>query len=372
LIPFAKPYFDEQDVNDALERIRAVLVSGWLTSGPSVKRFEEAFSQAVGTKQCVAVNSCTAALHATLLALGIGEGDEVVVPANTFVATANAAIYTGAKPVFADTDPDTFNVSYADVKKRLSRRTKAIVAVHLGGNPCDMDELKTIADERGIALLEDCAHAHGAFYQSKPCGTLGVAGAFSFYPTKVMTAGEGGMIVTNNEEVAKQCRLIRNQGRGGYGPLEIVTLGYNFRMPDILAELGLIQLRHLDEFVRKRNEVAAFYNKELQGIPWIKPQLVKKGNRSSYYAYILELNPEHIERDSFAERLLKEGIQTSVLYHPVHLQPLYKERFGHRPGELPNAELQGRATIALPMYNSITMEDARTVTEAVKRVARVS
>lgn len=368
-IPFAKPYFTDDDIAEINVKIGDILRSGWLTAGPIVKEFEAEFAKHVGAKHAVALNSCTAALHATFLALGIGDGDEVIVPSNTFVATANAALYVGAKPVFADSDPETFNISATDVQDKITRKTKAITVVHLGGNPCDMKELLDIADANNLLVIEDCAHAHGAKYRQKSCGLLGTAGCFSFYPTKVMTSGEGGMVTTDDEQLAAKIKVIRNIGRADYGPTAIQELGYNFRITDIQAAIGLAQLKHLNDYIIHRNSAAKFYNAELSEIDWLKLQDIRKGNLSSYYAYIVELTSDApISRDDLASTMKQQGVGTSVLYHPVHLQPLYVKRFGFKNGLLPVAERLGSKSIALPLDNSISFDSQKRVVETLKQV----
>jgi perosamine synthetase len=365
-IPLARPYFSEADELEITENIKAVLRSGWLTSGPFTQQFEAKFRKLVGTSESVAVNSCTAALHSILLAQGIGPGDEVIVPSNTFVATANAALYVGARPVLVDCDPQTFNISVKHIQDNITARTKAIICVHIGGNPCEMSEIGEFANEK-ICLIEDCAHAIGAKYQDTPCGSFGIAGAFSFYPTKVMTSGEGGMVTTNKKELADSIRMIRNQGRGGFGPTENVALGYNFRMSDILAVIGLTQLKHLEDFVAHRNRIADVYSEELSKIGWLEHQKVEKGNICSYYAYIIKLKEDApISRDELVSKLKDNGIGTSVIFHPVHLQPFYSGRFNYRKGDLPISEEIGERSIALPMDNGINIETARFVSEIIQ------
>jgi perosamine synthetase len=344
-----------------------VLRSGWLTSGPVVTRFENKVRACTKSRYAVAMNSCTAALHTIMLALGLKKGDEVLVPANTFVATANSVLYTGARPVLVDSDPSTYNISIPDLERKVTKRTKAVVPVHLGGNPCKMDEIKKLADTNGILVIEDAAHALGGEYRGRSCGTLGVAGAYSFYPTKVVTSGEGGMIVTDNKRIAERARVFRNQGRDGYGPRENSELGYNYRMPDILAAVGLVQIGHLRNFVRHRNAIARLYEEELSGIDCVSPQEVLSGGKSTYYAYIVRLTKHSpMTRDSLRARLNERGIETSVMYHPVHLQPLYARSFGYKRGDLPVAEELGRSSIALPMRNDMSQDEVHRVANAMK------
>ena len=369
-IPFAKPCFLDEDIKGITEKIAKVLHSGWLTDGPFVQQFEEEFASFIGAENAVGLNSCTAALHATLCALGLGAGDEIIVPSDTFVATANVALYVGAKPIFVDSDPETFTISTDDIERKITKRTKAIIAVHLGGNPCDMKEIQEIAEDNKLIVIEDCAHAHGSEYEGKKCGTLGIAGCFSFYPTKVMTCVEGGIVTTDDEHLATKIRTIKNHGRSAFGPTEITELGYNYRLSDVHAAVGLEQLKHIHEYVRHRNSIAELYDHGFVKFDWISPQLVRRGNLSSYYAYIVRLNNNApIERDELVTELRQRGIGTSVLYHPVHLQPLYVQKLGFGHECLPVAEDLGKRTVALPMHNQLSLEEAENVLESIKQIA---
>ena len=368
-VPFSKPFFDAEDLEEILSNMRTVLTSGWLTSGKNVDALEKDFAEIVGTRHAVALNSCTAALHSILLSLDLKPGDEVIVPSNTFVATANAALYTGAKPVFADSDPETFNLSPEDVELKISNKTKAIIAVHLAGNPCDMKQLSEIAQDHQLSLVEDCAHAHGCKTQGKNCGTFGQAGAFSLYATKIITAGEGGMVTTDDEKIAQRIRRIRTHGRGGVGPVETTGLGYNYRLSDIHAVIGLSQLKHLPEFIAQRQQVARSYDSFLSHTSWTRPQLVRTGNLCSYYVYLLKIAEDApLQRDELAARLSEKGIGTSVLYYPVHTQPFYKDILDRDPS-CPVAEELGKRTIALPMYNGMNNDELEFVKQAWREIS---
>jgi len=368
-IPFAGPCFCDEDIKEVKDKIEQIIRSGWLTSGPAVSQLEEMFARFVKTKKAVAVNSCTAALHSVLLASKVKRGDEVIVPSNTFVATANAALYVGAKPVFVDSDPETFNISPSDIQKKICEKTKALIVVHLAGNPCNMKEITEIADDNKITLIEDCAHAHGARYQRTGCGAIGVAGCFSFYPTKIITTAEGGMVTTNNENLAEKVRVARNHGRATHGPTEILELGFNYRLSEIHAAIGLVQMKHVREFVAERNELSKAYAMKLKEVPWLESQHVEKGNLCSYYAYLVKLTEKApVSRDVLVKKLAERGIGTSVIYHPAHLQPFYVELFGHRRGELPVAEELGEKGLALPLRNGMKVQDVARVVEAIKNI----
>ncbi len=365
-IPFAKPFFTEDAIQDILLEAGNVLRSGWLTSGPRLKQFEDQISEKLGAKFAIAVNSCTAALHSILLALDVGHGDEVIVPANTFAATGNAAIYVGAKPIIADVDPDTFNISTEDVAQKISNKTRAIIPVHIGGNPCDMRKLEEVASEQDIYVVEDCAHALGSKIEDSACGRNGIASAFSFYPTKLLTTGEGGMVVTDSPDIANKVRLIRNQGRSGLGPLEITELGYNFRMPEIGAVLGIRLLRELDDYVLHRNLLADRYKRGLSSFDWVRCQVVRTGNLSSYYSFIVVLHPDApVSRDQLKETLASFGIETSIIYRPIHLQPLYRRLFGTKEGHAPVSEILGERSLALPMSNGLTEAEVEYVVSSI-------
>jgi len=368
IIRVGRPYFSDSDIAEITSQLVSVLRSGWLTSGKFVAKFEEEFSKVIGTKYAIAVNSGTAALHTIVSSLNLNSGDEVIVPANTFVSTVNAVMYVGAKPIFADCDIKTFNVTAETIERKISSKTKAVIVTHVGGNPCEMDEIIKLCNEKGIILIEDAAHAHGSKYRGKNCGSFGIANAFSFYPTKVITSGEGGMITTNSEEVYKFAILFRNVGRVSIGHGPIINLGYNYRMSDIHAVIGLNQLKHLDEFVKKRNELARIYNEELSKINWIEPQLVNNYSVSSYYAYIVRLLPNApMSRDALMDHLLKKGIETTIMFRPVHLQPFFKDKFDIKDS-CPNAELVGATSLVLPLHVGLNTTDIEYIVKAIESI----
>ncbi len=371
IIRVAKPAFSKKDQEKIVKEVKQILRSGWLTSGPFVQTFEKRFQHYLNTPNTVAVNSCTSALHAILSALDVKHGDEILVPTNTFVATANVVLYTGAQPVLVESDPDTFNISVEDFERKITSKTKAVIPVHIGGNPCEMREISKVARAHEVAVIEDAAHAMGSQYKGKLCGTIGIAGAFSFYPTKIITTGEGGMVATNDRRLAEKIRIIRNHGRKGYGPSENVVMGYNYRMSDILAAIGLSQLDHVNDFLKHRLMIAQAYEEQLQRIPWLKIQQVERDNLSSYYAFIVKLERDApISRDRLASRLRSKGIETSVMYHPIHLQPFHARILGHKRGQFPTAEEIGDRSMALPMDNQISRSKAQTVVKAIQSVTR--
>lgn len=363
-----KPFFSESDIVDITSRIASVLRSGWLTSGEVVAQFETEFCSTVGTRFSVALNSCTAALHCIMALLELEPNAEVIVPANTFASTWNAVVYVGSKPVFADCDLRTFDVTVETIEEKITQNTRAVVVVHLGGNPCDMDGIIRLCRERDLVLIEDCAHALGSLYRGNPCGSFGLASAFSFYPTKVITSAEGGMIATNSERIHKEARAFRNVGRDELGPAPIRMLGYNYRMSDIHACVGLNQLRRLREFVRKRNELAKRYDDELRTVNWVQPQEIAGHSSCSYYAYVCRISEDApLTRDQLAASLREKSIETTIMYRPASLQPYYRTK--SRQGECPNADWLGAHSIVLPLHVAMTEQDVLHVVDSLRHAS---
>lgn len=360
------PSFSDSDIREIKSSISTVLKSGWLTSGPLGREFERRFLTLAGTKFVIAMNSGTASLHVIAAALDLKPSDEVVVPANTFASTANAILYVGARPVPADCDIDSFNVTAETLEERITRRTKAVIVTHVGGNPCEMSPIVSLCRNRGLALVEDAAHAVGATHRGRKCGSFGWASAFSFYPTKIITSGEGGAVGTNSKRLRDFARLFRNVGRVAFGSGPIVTLGYNYRMSDIHAAIGLNQLSHIRSFVDKRNRLAVIYDELLSRIEWVSPQLIADHSRSTYYTYIVRLlRRAPVSREKLSRRLRAMGVETTVMFRPVHRQPYFRGRLRGRT-RLPNAETVGRETLALPMHPALTDSDVEFVVKAIR------
>ena len=362
-VPFCIPNFPEEDIPKIMEKLKEPLLSGFLTQGPNVQEFEERWRRYIGTRHAIAVNSCTAALHIALECIGIGEGDEVIVPSNTFVSTANVVLFCGAKPVFAEIDPRTFNIDPEDVENRITDKTRAIIPVHLAGQPCEMDKIMKIAKEHNLYVVEDAAHAHGSVYRGKKCGTFGIANCFSFYPTKVMAGAEGGIMTTDDDEVAEKARRLRNCGRGGLGPLEITEIGYNYRMNELQAILCLYQMDNLEMLLDRRKKIADYYAERLNEIEGIEPPHKIDDVRCSYYTYIVKVSSD---RDKLRERLNHRGIGTSIMYHPVHLQPVYRKLFGYKEGMLPITEEVSKRVVSLPIYPKMSEGDLDYVISALE------
>lgn len=362
-VPFCIPNFPEEDIPKILEKLKEPLLSGFLTQGPNVQEFEERWRRYIGTRHAIAVNSCTAALHIALECIGIGKGDEVIVPSNTFVSTANVVLFCSAKPIFAEIDPRTFNINPGDIENMITEKTKAIIPVHLAGQPCEMDQIMKIAKEHNLYVFEDAAHAHGSVYHGKKCGTFGIANSFSFYPTKVMAGAEGGIITTDNNEIAERARRLRNCGRGGMGPLEITDIGYNYRMNELQAILCLYQMDNLEMLLERRKKIADYYTEGLDEIEGIESPYKIDDVKCSYYTYIIKVNSD---RDKLRERLNHRGIGTSIMYHPVHLQPVYRKLFGYKEGMLPITEKVSKRVMSLPIYPKMSDDDVDYVISALK------
>lgn len=369
VIRVGRPYFPSSDFPELTEKIARLLESGWLTNGITVRTFEAAFRRSVGTRYAIAVNSGTAALHTIMAFLRLKDEDEVVVPANTFVSTANAVSYVGATLVLADCDMNTFNVTAESLAQMVTDKTKAVAITHIGGNPCEMDEIVRLCKEEDIALIEDSAHALGSKYRGRQCGSFGMAGAFSFYPTKLITAGEGGMITTNARKVNNFGVIFRNAGRQGRGDQPVKMLGYNYRLGEINAVIGLAQLGHLNEFVRKRNQLAKIYDEELEKLDWIVPQQRYPHALSSFYVYATRIaSSSKVSRNRLVSRLRTKGIETTVMFRPVHSQPYYRARLrGQR--SLKNSELIGKTELTLPIHAAMTEEQVQEVVREMRAVA---
>ncbi len=331
--------------------------------GPAVESFEQRFAEWVGVRHAIGTNSGTSALHLALRALDIKPGDEVIVPAFTFVSPVSTVVYCGAKPVFADIDPQTFTLDPAAVEAAITPRTKAIIPVHLYGQPAEMTPLLALAEKHGLRLIEDAAQAHGARYHSEPAGTLGSLGCFSFYPTKNLgSAGEAGMVVTNDDQLAHDVRILRNWG--SERRYEHTHLGYNYRMEGFQGAVLGVKLPHLSAWNAARRRISERYTERLQGLPGIVLPREAEGRRHVWHVYSVLLD----ERDRVRAELAECGVQTAIYYPiPLHLQPCFSN-LGHQPGEFPAAESAARRQLALPIYPEMPDEDVEAVCEALKAV----
>jgi perosamine synthetase len=352
------PYFSEDSLNAITNQIRLMLKSGRLTDGPYSQEFEKKFAEYNNVKYAVAVNSGTAALDVALRYYKLG-GKQVIVPTNTFVSTPNSVIFAGGKPIFADMNPDNLCIDVDDVKRKVTEKTAGVIVVHIAGLLCpQINELKEFCEQKGLFLVEDSAHAHGAMLDGRKAGTFGDVGCFSFYPTKVMTSGEGGMIITNNEALADEARILRTCGQNAHR--DVVMLGHNWRLNELNAIVGINQLEHLEEFLAKRNQVARWYEEALSGIKGIELFKVASNSRHSYYKYPIKL-ADGIDRQKIAALMKdKYAIETGhVYYPPCHMQPYYKETFGTKEGDLPNSEHILKQVLCLPMHVGLTGENVK-------------
>ena len=375
MLPYGRQWLDDEDIAAVLE----VLQSDWLTTGPKVGEFEQAFARFVGAQEAVAVSNGTAALHAAMYALGIGPGDEVVVTPMTFAASANCVIYQGGTPVFADVDPGTLLLDPETAESKITHRTKAIVAVDFAGQPCDYDALSNIARRHGLALVDDACHAIGGSYKERPVGTLADLNTFSLHPVKHITAGEGGVITTDDEEFARRMRVFRNHGittdhrqRNEQGSwfYEMVDLGYNYRLTDIQCALALSQLKKLPQWVMRRQDIARQYDEAFADVPGITPLKVQHYVSHAYHLYVVRIDSEHLasNRAGIFTALREQGIGVNVHYIPVHLHPLYQERLGTRPGQCPVAEAAYQEMLSLPIFPKMTDGDVKRVVRSIKSV----
>jgi len=359
-VPFFVPWITEEDRKAVLE----VLSSRWLTGGPKAKEFEKLFTTYTGAKYSVSVSSCTAALHLAMRALNIGPKEEVIVPVLTFAATANAPLFVGAKPVFTDIDEKNFNISPKQIEERITKKTKAVIVVHYGGQPCDMKEIMEIAEDHNIEVVEDCAHALGALYQGKNVGTFGAVGCFSFYPTKIITTIEGGMATTHDKNFADRLQLLREHGmtKTAYARennaswyYDVVDLGYNYRMNEVQAALGISQLKRIDEINEKRKEAARYYTQKLNGIEGIVVPNEEEDRTHLYHLYAIRVLREKfgIDRNELFKRLSSKGIAPSVHFTPLHLLTFYKEA-GYGRQSFPVAERVSKEIMSLPLFPTIS------------------
>jgi len=376
MLPYGRQWVDESDV----QAVVAVLRSDWLTTGPKVEEFERALAELVGVENAVAVSSGTAALHTVTYAIGIGPGDEVIVPPITFAASANCVVFQGGKPVFADVDPDTLLLDPAQVEAKITPRTKAVIAVDYAGQPCDYDALRAIADRHRLILVADACHALGGSYKERPVGSLADLSVFSFHPVKHITTGEGGMITTNDPELARRMRVFRNHGittdhrqreQQGSWFYEMVDLGYNYRLTDIQCALGMSQLRKLSAWVARRQQIARRYDTAFAEVPAVKPLGVREEVSHAYHLYVIRLNTARLgaTRSEVFAVLRAEGIGVNVHYIPVHLQPFYRERLGTEPGLCPVAEAAYEQFITLPIFPRMSDDDVDDVVRAVHKIA---
>ena len=378
-LPLSRPTLGEEEIREIID----VIQSGWITSGPRAKRFEEEFSRYVGARHAVAVNSCTAALHVALLAHSVGPGDEVVTSSMTWSATANMIEVTGAKPVFADVDRDTLQVTPETVAAAVTERTRAILPVHFAGQACDLDGLAADATPRGLTIIQDAAHAVGTEFRGRRIGSDGITACFSFHPIKNITTGEGGMITTDSDELAEKLRLLRFHGVNRdawsrYGKVdspryETVTPGWKYNLSDLQAALGIHQLAKLDGFIERRTHLAELYHAQIAGIDGVKPLGRAVGtSRHAWHLFVVTIEPDRFgcDRDRFMQSMAQHGVGTGLHFTAVHLHDYYRSRYGYASGALPNTEWASDRVVSLPLFPGMSDSDVSRVCEAIRAVKK--
>ena len=372
-LPFARPDVDDDEIREVTEAI----LSGWVTTGPKTKEFERQFAAAVGAKHAIAVNSCTAALHLALEAAGVRAGDEVITTPYTFAASAEVIRYFDARPVLVDVDAETLNIRPELIEPAVTAKTKAILPVHIAGASADLDPILEVARRHGLTVVEDAAHAFPTRYKGRMVGSIGHFTCFSFYATKTITTGEGGMITTDDDTLAERCRIMSLHGISkdawkrytaeGSWYYEIMAPGFKYNMTDIAAALGLAQLRKAERMYRRRQEIAARYNGAFSTMPELQVPGVPAYSTHAWHLYMLRLRLERlvIDRAAFIERLREHNIGVSVHFIPLHVHPYYRETYGYAPGDLPVAYRQYLREISLPIYSTMSDDDVESVIAAV-------
>ncbi|HBY93759.1 MAG TPA: UDP-4-amino-4,6-dideoxy-N-acetyl-beta-L-altrosamine transaminase [Chloroflexi bacterium] len=373
---FGAPLIEEAEIAEVVDSMK----SGWLGTGPKAHKFEEMFREYKGSKYAMALNSCTAALHLAMLAVGLQPGDEVIVPAMTFAATANAVIHAGGIPVFADCRRDTLNIDPLEIQKKITSKTKAIVPVHFAGRPCEMDAIMEIAERSSLKVIEDCAHAVETEYHGKKVGTFGEIGCFSFYVTKNIVTGEGGMAITDNVGYADRIKVLSLHGMSkdawarfsdsGYKHYQVVCAGFKYNMMDIQAAIGIHQLPKVDRYWQRRQEIWDRYNEAFQDMPAFTPPPIEPNTKHAYHLYnlLLDIDQLRITRDQFLTEMTKRNIGVGVHYVALHLHPYYKQACNCRMGDFPNAEWISNRTVSLPISPKLMDDDVSYVIASVRDI----
>lgn len=374
-LPFSQSTIEDDEIAEMVDTLK----SGCLTTGPKVGRLENEFRRYVGARHAVAVSSCTAGLHVALAAAGIGPGDEVILPSFAFCSRAHVVVHLGANPVLADIGPD-LNIDPDDIRRRITPRTRAIMAVHHSGQPCDMDEIAAIAESHHLFVIEDAAHALGTRYGRRTIGSLSLATAFSFHPTKTITTGEGGMVTTDDTDLADRMRRMglhgisqdawNRYGAEGSWFYEVIFAGYQYNMTDVQASMALHQLAKAERFLEARERLARLYREALALVPEVKRPVENFWGRHAWHLYTIQLDLEHlaIERSRFIEELRAQNIGASVHFIPIHLQPYYQNRFGYSRGDYPATEAVYDAIVSLPLFPAMAPDDVEDVVDAIRGI----
>lgn len=377
---FGSPLIEQPETDEVIDCLK----SGWLGTGPKVSKFEDLFRCYKGSKFALALNSCTAALHLSMLAIELKQNEEVIVPSMTFASTANAVIHAGGKPILVDCEKETMNMDSNDVLRKITNKTKAIIPVHFAGRPCNMKQIVTIARKYKLKIIEDCAHAIETEYHGKKAGLIGDLGCFSFYVTKNIITGEGGMVITNKEKYARRIKILGLHGMSkdawkrfsdeGYKHYQVVEAGFKYNMMDIQAALGLHQLPRVERYWQKRQKIWKKYNKAFANLPVFIPAPVESGTRHAHHLYTLMLDIKRlkIDRDKFLEEMTKRKIGVGVHYIALHLHPFYRKTFGYKKGDFPNAEWISERTVSLPLSAKLTDKDTDDVIEAVTEILKTA
>ncbi|MCK4730458.1 MAG: UDP-4-amino-4,6-dideoxy-N-acetyl-beta-L-altrosamine transaminase [Candidatus Aenigmarchaeota archaeon] len=371
-LPYCQPLIEKEEIKEVVDTLK----SGWLTIGPKTTEFESLIAEYVGAKHAISVNSCTAALHLSLIALGIKSGDEVITTPFTFASTGNVIVHIGAKPVFVDIKKDTYNLDPEKIKEAITPKTKAIIPIHYAGQPYDVKAIMEIAKDHNLFVIEDAAHAIGAEYNGKKIGTFGTTTCFSFYATKNMTTGEGGAVTTNDDKLADKLRILRLHGMSkdawkrysdkGSWYYEIEECGWKYNMTDMQAALGVHQIKKLDKFIEIRRKYASIYNKELKKIEGIIIPYEKPNVKHVYHLYPILL--KNYNRNKFIEEMKEMNIGCSVHFIPLHLHPFYKRTFRFKKGDFPNAEWVYEREVSLPLYPKMKEEELKYIIKCIRKL----
>ena len=372
-VPFHQPSFGEEEISEMVQ----TLLSGWLTAGPKTRHFEKVFADYIGCKHAIGLNSCTAGLHLSLISSGISSGDEVITSPMTFAATANVIVHQRAKPIFVDVDPGTLTLNYSEIESKINVKTKAIIPVHYGGHPCDMDPIMELAQKYNLTIIEDAAHALESKYRGKKVGNIGHLTSFSFYATKNITTGEGGMLTTNDDSLAEKIRILRlhglskdawkRDGKDGFQHYEIIVPGYKYNMYDMQASLGIHQLKKVGAFLNRREQIVKKYDEAFDDVDEIQLLNTRPDVQNAHHLYIIVVKTENLKasRDVIINEVQKRGVGVAVHFRALHLHPFYRQRFKCKEGMFPQAEYYSDRIISLPLYPKMTDDNVSKVIETV-------